>query len=96
MKISQTSVFLHTPPLIIIRGMVKSEVQKASENDQLSIGFRGCNESLLKLYRFVSTENQVKKATWRRLHFSQHSHRVSMYAYTKSTKFQRLTRGHWA
>lgn len=34
--LQHTSVFLQTPPLIMIRGMVKSEVQKASDKEQSS------------------------------------------------------------
>lgn len=81
--ISHTSVFLQTPPLIIIRGMVACQVQKLLTQTVTDIKYGRQNvlHPIIKLLVAVSRKQHGVRKT-----YSQHSPRLLMYATTKEMK----------
>lgn len=57
-------MFLQTPPLIMIRGMVKSEVQKASDKEQSSAKYWGSTDYINVVV--LPLQDRFKKRTWRK------------------------------
>lgn len=81
--ISHTSVFLQTPPLIIIRGMIACQVQELLNQTVTDIKYGRQNvlHPIINLLVAVSRKQHGVRKT-----YSQHSPRLLMYATTKEMK----------
>ena len=81
--ISHTSVFLQTPPLIIIRGMIACQVQELLNQTVIDIKYGRQNvlHPIINLLVAVSRKQHGVRKT-----YSQHSPRLLMYATTKEMK----------
>ena len=81
--ISHTSVFLQTPPLIIIRGMIACQVQELLNQTVTDIKYGRQNvlHPIINLLVAVSRKQHGVRTT-----YSQHSPRLFMYATTKDMK----------
>ena len=81
--ISHTSVFLQTPPLIIIRGMIACQVQELLSQTVIDIKYGRQNvlHPIINLLVAVSRKQHGVRKT-----YSQHSPRLLMYATTKEMK----------